>query len=219
MEFLKNHLVDIRNYLEAAYFLSGIVIAVVALIGLRQLRMMKVDILARNIRAARESAIQAGMRYVNETVPRCNAMTDRFLAEKVPSRYEGPIGDFSLTSLPKGWLKTAGIQRFKLNPCDELNSLESVAAMFTSGVADSEIGFRIIGRSFCKQVQYRYDVISMFRPGEDPDHDSYQNIVDLYNVWSSRFTVEELAKSKNEIELRLASLGKMRQLDEIGPDV
>jgi hypothetical protein len=209
----------VRQYLELAYFASGIVIAFASIIGLRQLRLLKADIITRNVRAAREKAIEASSRYLTETVTASNKVYFAFKTKKLPTNYEGDIGDFSLQSLPTAWHDEAGSARLATDGIlDELNSLEIVAAMFTSGVADSETGVKIIGRSFCGAVESRYDLISYCRHRENTDYDYCGSIVSLYKVWSSKFSSEELAKARKDIDSKMARMASAR-LDRIEPKV
>src|SRR5712664_3663022 len=88
----------IRPYLETLYFLSGIIVAIAALVALRQLRLMKLDMLARSERAAKEKAIEAAFEY--EKTLEAIALQLAGLPQGVPHFYKGPVGDFTPDSIP-----------------------------------------------------------------------------------------------------------------------
>jgi len=81
-----------------------------------------------------------------------------------------------------------------------LNQLESIAASFTSGVADERTGFRIIGRTYCFNVESYYDLISV------SPHTYWQSAIDLYFLWRPRLSKAELEIARGEMEARLLEL-------------
>lgn len=63
-----------------------------------------------------------------------------------------------------------------------INEVASISAAFVHGVADEEVGFSIIGRTFCAAVDADYDIIAI---GHSEDvHPHYESIVSLYKIWS-----------------------------------
>jgi hypothetical protein len=58
-----------------------------------------------------------------------------------------------------------------------MNQLESMAAAFVSGVADEQVGFRAIGRTYCFTVEHNYDLLAFARTGQANPY--WANIVDL----------------------------------------
>ena len=198
---------QLRAYLEIAYFIAGIAAAIAAIRGLAQLKLLKVDIETRNIRAAREKAIEASNRYLIETVRADAALFDEYKQKGIKTAYEGPIGDMTFKSLPASWYKNSGKFRFESDKVlPFLNSLQMVSSAFTSGVADSETGFKIIGRTFCASVQMRYDLICMCRHIEGAEHDYFDSIRTLYLAWSSKLTAAELASARKKIENQISNL-------------
>jgi hypothetical protein len=60
---MQQFIADARPWIELAYFASGIVLAVVALFGLKQISLLKSDIRLRSERAAKEKAIEQAQRH------------------------------------------------------------------------------------------------------------------------------------------------------------
>jgi len=89
---------EVRPWAEFAYFLSTIVLAIVAVFGLQQISLVKRDIRLRSDRAAKEKAIEYSHRYLTIFVPLYDECThDR--TKKGIVGYDGPIGDFTPGSL------------------------------------------------------------------------------------------------------------------------
>jgi hypothetical protein len=195
---------DIRPYFELLFFVSGIIVAVIALYATRQISLMKADMKMRSERAAKEKAIEASSEYLTAYIP---LDTKFYFAckRKGLSSYDGPIGDFSPESISPE-LKEAALKRMKfiVTFLDANNKLESIAAAFTTGVADERTGFSIIGRTFCAGVADDYDIISLCRI-EHP-FPYWANIVKLYKTWSSRLSKEELAAARDALESRMKDI-------------
>jgi len=203
-------LAGLRPWVELLYFASGIVISVSVVYGLKQVRLLKRDIRLRNERAAKEKAIEYSSRYLDSYVQLSNAFLHDCDGAKLGSSYSGPIGDFTDGSLlaNPGALELAR-SRFKLNSCVRaLNELEAISAAFTSGVADEGTGFNIVGRSFCKNVQYDYDVISFARDARSGAPGYWSNIVRLYEIWSPRLEEADLRQVRERIDDRIAAATK-----------
>ncbi len=202
---------DYRTIIEGVAFLSTILIAMVGIIGLRQLFLMKVDINSRNDRASKEKAIDASSSYLNEYCPLTVPFFNLVESEKLGS-YDGPIMTFSLNSIPKDKLKNS-ILRYKCDFwLDAMNKLESISAIFANGIADEKLGFQIIGRTFCYSVESNYDLISISRKGGACDY--YTNIISLYKIWRPRLKKEELKSTKQELDCAIAAIK-----DEIIPSI
>jgi len=197
---------DFKEFLEKLFYVSGIIVAVASLLGLRQLTLFKKDIVLRNTRAARERAIECAGRYIkfNELI----GIYSSELQKAGLAVYEGPIGNFTKASIPKIFMPT--FEKRLAIPCcmDPLNVLEIIAATFISGVADEQTAFTIFGPSFCASVEFNYDIISSWR--EDETSDNYLTIIQLYRVWSPRISRENLDKQRREIESRIQSLPSMK---------
>jgi hypothetical protein len=143
----------LKNVIEIAYFASGIVVAIAAVYGSKQVRILKDDSRVRNERAAKEKAIEYSTRYLTQFVP----LIDKF-AQNVRkaglSNYEGPIGDFTPGSISDGRRPTMlklwalGMKENDVTWYVAWNELESIAAAFITGVADESTGFDIIGGTY-----------------------------------------------------------------------
>lgn len=193
---------DLKSYLELAYFVSGVAIAVIAAFGLEQIRVLKKDVSIRAERAAKEKAIEYAGRYLTVYVPLDNSFYHAPVKNGLP-RYEGPLGDFTPSSIPRKYRDSVK-KRLQLvaEVLPPLNELNYIASAFVYGVADDRTGFQIIGRTFCRSVANVYDVIAITR--SDTSCQYWEPIVQLYKVWSSRLSRSELEALRNDLDRSLA---------------
>lgn len=190
-----------RPILEALYFVANVLLVAGLGMAYRQLVLIKQDMRTRNQRAAAEKAIDACNHYLCGYVDLLSKNHNEKTLKKIPD-YEGPIGDFTRRSIPPALLESVR-KRFELDTwLMPLNHLESIAASFVTGVADEQVGFRVIGRTFCLTVEDAYDIIAWARP-EQP-YGYWTSIVELYHMWRPRLTKGELEMAKREMEARLA---------------
>lgn len=173
---------------------SNVVLSIAALFALRQLRLMKIDMLARADRSAKENAINL-CRDMLKTYAELLGIFYNEYKSKGLKPYKGAIGNFTPASIPHD-LKETLLGRIQLDSwLPAMNLLESIAAGFTTGVADEKTGYDIIGLYFCNTVENQYDIIATSR-GENP---YWQNIVTLYGVWTARHTEAALERKKQEL--------------------
>ena len=195
----------LRTFLELAYFASGVALVFVAAYGLQQVRILKKDLAIRVERAAKEKAVEYAGRYLTHFVPLMNKYYRDQKAAKVPS-YTGPIGDFSLSSVPQDYLKRTAASWITIDSgLPSLNELDHIASAFAFGVADEKTGFTIIGKTFCRSVASMYTDISRCRGDESCEY--WEPIVILYRTWSARLSRSELEGLRAGIEKRLEGIG------------
>ena len=194
---------NIRPYLEALYFFSGIIVAVAALLALRQIRLMKLDMIFRSDRAAKEKAIETTYEYAKLG----SVFQKHFglmLGNNVPAFYGGTIGDFSPDSISVELKEMASKRESQFIMNDPLNMLDSLAATFVSGVADEKTGFSIIGGAFCGTVAAQYDIICLSRSRYK--YGPFSNLIELYQIWSARLSKADLAKARQNLDEKIASI-------------
>jgi hypothetical protein len=199
----------IRPYAELAFYIAGVFLVVGLWFTYVQLRLLKRDMLLRVERAAKEKAIEAGRLYFERYVPQAAGLSLAREEAKIRD-YRGPIGDFSLRSLPPTWRPDRKFISLQFNT--PLNTLELIASLFTTGVADERTGFTIIGRTFCGTVEHNYDLIAFCRIA--PAHAYWSNIVQLYGQWRPRLSKAELQALGDSID---EQLNKMKDDSAIPP--
>src|ERR1035437_8874744 len=99
---LARYLVDgTRPLVEWLFFVSGIGLFFVALYGLKQIKLLKIDMLSRSERSAKEKAIEACEKFLNEGVVGIIQYAKELVAKNL-SYYDGPVGNFKTEEFVKG---------------------------------------------------------------------------------------------------------------------
>ncbi len=187
----------LKDYLEILYYLSMFVLVIITALGLNQIRILKRDIKTRNERASKEKAIEYCSEYLLEFISLINNYYRDLIKSKLPV-YNGEVGDFSYLSIKSSELENSE-KRFSIDSwLPAFNKLESIAAVFISGVADECTAFKIIGRNYCAVIESYYDIIVICRIHKINPY--WFNIVELYEIWSSRLKKAELKIEKEAID-------------------
>jgi len=200
-----------RPILELLYFVAGILLTIGLGFTYLQLRMLKHDLNTKNVRSAREKALEACDRYFDRYVP----LTNKYLEDRgnLPT-YEGPIGDFSDASIPATFRDFAK-ERFKIYSwVAAINQLEFIAAHFCSEVADEQAAFPIIGRSYVRTVELHYDLLALSHSNKASPY--YHSIIELYSIWKTRLQSAELNQKKSEISKDISNLPVSKSISTIG---
>jgi hypothetical protein len=205
---------EIRPYLEAIYFFSGLLVAGGLVFSLKQLSLIKSDIIIRNERLSKEKAVEACIRYFERYVPLDKKRYQIRRQQKMIGGYKGPIGDFTKASIPSEHL-ILSINRAEPDAwLDAQNELEAISAFFSTGVADERTGFNVIGRTFCKTVEHNYDLIALCR--DDHAMSYWQNTVNLYSIWRPRLSKAEMMSLTDNLQSKIALLGPDVGIPPIG---
>jgi hypothetical protein len=143
----------LRTVLELAYFVAGIVIAVFAGFGLKQIALTK--------KIATANAKRESLKFAAE---RCQYFAEQCVALQIKALDEHRrlglnfLNNPSVFSIVDGEIQTQGYnravfaQQYQKMPNDivrVLNSLEAFAIPFAAGVADDEVGFQETATAFC----------------------------------------------------------------------
>jgi hypothetical protein len=205
---------NLKTILELLYYCSGVVLAVLAAIGLRQLTLAKESITAvttiARTTAKREAfrlAAEQCAHYYNHVIPLLN-------------RYDEWIQEQGLSETLAGWDADIAEDRIKITPKNQvvkerflkevmtstgelpaLNALEGMAVLFTSGVASEEMAFSSIGTTFCHSVRRLLPMLVLLGNGN-----YFRHVVSLYMLWQRRIERQQLDEDRKKTEVRLREL-------------
>ena len=189
------------SWLENANFVSGIVLPGIAIYGTHQIIILKKEINAKNLRATAKKAIEVCEKY--SASQKQNNLTLAYMKDGIEIFYKGKIGDFTRQSLTiedqlpqnKRYIK------YDLLWMPLLNEYDVIAAYFIFAVADEKLGFRLIGKSFCRNIESYYDIISQLRTDSKSDH--FCSIVKLYDLWKLRISKDQMEEEIQSIKIKL----------------
>ncbi len=205
-----------KSLVENLDSLSGPVIAILGIVGILQLKMTKRAIFISSKREAASLSANQIEIYNNQIIPLQNILFNQEVKEKI-ERVDMIIGEFHIEAIKEklGEKKTRKhvIERLQLvSPIlSVINAMEAFSTYFVKGVADEEIAYSSVGRTFCESVEdYYFDIATCIDKGEE---NRFQNIIELYKIWSARLKKEKLAKDKEAI------IKKMNEIkdDKVNP--
>lgn len=195
------YLTEIRGALELVYFISGPLLVLVALVGLRQIVVTRAIARDSSRREACRLTMELQSFYCNVIMPRydkLNALSKNAhlaLFEKSHMKRRGADIDVRF-DVPE-----QAMEDLKANYTDivvVLNDLNSLANHFIFQIADAELGFFTLASPFCQSVEWIYPALLLIRRSTG----GYQAIVDLYVLWSTQ--LEQLRIMPQELQTKAA---------------
>lgn len=198
-----------KSLVENLSLLSGPILAILGFVAIIQLRLTKKAIVITSKRQAAELASKQIEYYTNKIIP---LQDELFKIEENQKReklrfidlkkftYEEIKSKINDDKILEAHAKESFINIDKFLKI--VNAMESFSTYFTKGVADEEIAYSSIGRTFCYTVEFYSFDISFLR--KEDDLTSFNNLVLLYDIWKSRLNTEkiskELLKKQEELE-------------------
>ncbi|SHG70579.1 hypothetical protein SAMN05444483_12330 [Salegentibacter echinorum] len=210
-----------KDILEIIYFLSTPLLALFAYKALGQIKQTKNQIdesrKSRQLSSKRESYKLSAEKcdyFLNNLIPKMNLIYRKLEEENVKffEDSEVIIANKRITVNPDLKKPEDLLKLIDDVPILELfNALESFAVFFVSGVADENIAFLTIGRSYCSTVKTYLPILI---PLSD-NNKHFANTLNLFIIWHSRIEKENLEKEKTKIEEKLKQ-SQTVNIDPIG---
>lgn len=207
--------------LQAVTALSEFAFAIIASIGLRQLTLAK--------RGLRQTASTACLAATRESLRLAVEQCRIYAADIVPlmNQCDQEFRRLDLLNFLNSFSVKATDEGITVNPPEPFppqfngesfysidaikaflpvhNALEVFALMFTKGVANEQVAFSSVGRSFCNHIhQYAPLIIQGAGSGEYPGSGHHQNLLELFVLWQRRLDKIELQKKHDEVSKQLA---------------
>ena len=96
---------------------------------------------------------------------------------------------------------------------DFTNDLECIALTFTKGIADEEIVFNALAKTYCEIVESLYFFYCNQRSERNVKH--YQSTVDLYNTWKQKLKKVKLEEESKILDVKRDAIAKEIESAEI----
>jgi hypothetical protein len=220
---------DLRAVIEVLYFLSGIVLVIVAIKALEQIQvgLSQVKVAIQQIEVSKEIAQTSAKReayrlahdqckaYASSVIPEFTQALAELRGAKIdyfdrPHKFEILNGEFVSHDFSDADVaKAAAVQSSMVG---FMNSLEAFAMFFVTGLAAEEIGYRETAIAYCESSAKFMPAFWWFRQHR---YGMYKSVVELYELWFARLRTEELQQRKAEIEKTLSTTPS-RQIKTIG---
>lgn len=188
------------------YYISCMIIAAAAVVGLSQLFILKHDIKTRYKRAAIEYSLKLINHYCEKIVKISDEIYDKEKEESIP-QYEGtteklPDIDGGLVIKRLELLGKFGFHRL-------LYEFEYFSAGVLSSLCDEDLVFDTIGRAFCFKIARLYDIYKSFEViGKE-----YKHTLELFELWRNRIKKKKLELEKKKLSAQQREIiNKMQKL-------
>jgi hypothetical protein len=211
----------LRQVLELLYFLSGPMLAILAVLGLRQIQIAR-----QTLQQSRDSSLMMAKResfriateqckYYYETLTPMFNHIDELIDKNQLQFFKNAkvIVDQGGIALYPSKDKDALSKLMPHVPyiVNTVNCLDSFALHFTSGVAAEEAVFSSLGDTYCNTVR---KLIPFILAGNKNGKD-FQNILSLFHIWHLRGQRIALMRDKQNIEKKLGDTKDVK-IDAIG---
>ena len=202
--------------LEGVSYIFAVGIFFAALYGLKQIKSAKNIANMQAKRDAIKLATEKVHYYLTEIIP-AFTVVDNYSKESnisvlKESTFEIKDGKIS-TSIPISNSKK--IEEFKdvsSKALIPLNMSEAFASVFISKLADEEIAFNSVARTFCGSIEDYMSVIAL------GDGLYFRNLIELYILWSGKIEEIDLMQEKSRIDIELAKVEKGKKIFTIDLD-
>lgn len=189
-------------FFEIAYYISNLILVIVAVIGLYQLKISKDTRKITSKRAAFQIAAEQCNFYIEKIIPMMNQLDDIIEQKK--------IDFFSKDNTIIDWNKIKFSPSFNresteklLNHCiPEITSIANMLEIFSlyiiSWVASDKIAFNTVGNTFIHSLKTYLPFYLVTSDGWN-----YKHTMTLFINWNNKIEKEKLVNKKKEIEKKL----------------
>ncbi|EKT4548463.1 hypothetical protein SL053_001005 [Flavobacterium psychrophilum] len=208
-----------KSLVENLYLISGPILAVLGFVAILQLRLTKKAIIITSKRQAAELSSKQIDYYTNQIIPLQDELYLIEEEQKIERLIFKDLIQFTYEEIEKkinNNLIKKKIKELDVNADKILrivNAMESFSTYFIKGVADEEIAYSSIGRTFCHSVEnYSFDISFMRR---EDDLQVFNNLVALYHIWKSRLNSEKISKELLNKQNELKKI-QIKKVDILG---
>lgn len=205
---------SIKEWFELIYFISGIILTIGVVVGIKhfkvakdEIKLLKKDYETRNERASIEKSIEYLNLFATEFIPKAGQVIEK-IEGKVNDTYKGPINkDFRFDEnckLESKYIKEILIASVQNDAIDILNRFEYFSAAFVSGLADEELAFNPLARTYCSYIESLYVILCYLR--RDEDHNTFEYTVKLYDLWKKRLEKTTLEKRRSKLDKEISEI-------------
>ena len=187
-----------RDILEILFFISGIVVALAALVALYQLILTKRLNQLNAKRAACSLAIERCQFYLTQVIALLDALDNKLKESGIRSfgttkiHIEKGAVRFSIKLQTLNNEQILAMARSLQVAC---NALESFSVSFISGAAAKSVAFSTVGWTFCSSVELLLPhIVPLSQSG------NYQNTAKLFVLWYPRLKKHELEQKKQLLQ-------------------
>jgi hypothetical protein len=202
---------NIKEYLEIAYYISGILLVWVAYLALGQIKVARQQ-LEEQKKSLKITSKRDALKLTSEQVT-------NYGINIIPlqSTLEVAINKHGVTFFKNSKVEINGAEIKVTPPQDEkelqkielivkdftnvMNALEGFAVYFASGVANEKLAYQSLAKTYCHHLKTYIPLLVMI----DAGNKRFSASMFLFNTWYSRLVAEELAVEQAKINEKIKS--------------
>lgn len=192
----------LKEGLEIGYYFCGILLSLSIIIGVKQLKLLKKDMVDKNRRASVEKSIEVLAYFARKFIPAYDEYLRKFRAE-IPKRKDTSYlinGEFniSIENLDKESRIEVIVQQDS-GLIQLFNELEFFSLGILEGLAVDKLVYTPIAKEYCKMIEREHLLLSALRNKGAP----YKNVVGLYMKWKDHLELEQMELQKTQLEHKI----------------
>ena len=185
--------------LELGSYLSQVIIAIAAILALRQIVILKRALRVNSTRDALRITSEQCVVYIAEIIPLQNTLNDE-IKDKDVKYFEGwnvEIKNGKIVVSREEEANTEGLMEV-LHEFEVFNNMEAFSLFFTSKVCDEKIAYDTVGVTF---LMFTREFLPWLLSCRKAGH--YKNLIKLFVQWESRRLSEEIKSKKLTLDEQL----------------
>lgn len=207
--FLEQYITPLLPIAELLYYACGIGLFIVAIIGLKQLRLARKTAKVNSARESLKLSAEQCERYAKQIIPTARKLLETINASNLNDFFDAWEIKVSKThiELIRNKKITSNIQpsQLPLNEiCEVLNGIESFSQFFTCGLANELCAYHCLGKAHIDLVTKLLPFIIIHRTSSK--HNYWKNTLCLYIIWKNRCEKETLSAKQKELQKALNSI-------------
>lgn len=209
-----------KTIIENAYYFSGIIVALLAIIGIYQIILLKKGIIINSKRDAAKLSFEICEKYLVKFTESVTTIGLAYKQYDLVPLFDITIDEFSIEEYNKKF-NEEWRQKFEENMKEPKgvefeqvgNMLDSFAVPMLKGIADEDIAFSVHANSFLaiSSLCFPYMIVRL-----EENNMSFKNAQELHVYWSKKITTIRLNDEKKDIEEKLKRSKTKAVIDPIG---
>lgn len=190
---------ELKAKLEIAYYISGIIMAIVGLFGLIQLWLYKSETKTRFKRLSIDNSVKIIEIYY-DFVKDYDTFCYKRIENNIP-RYNGTIENPILEFSDEDFYKRMNFHGYH----QVFNELDVIAASILCGTSNEKFIYNSIGKTILGTIASDYDLLLALRKSNGANK-YYNNISKLFIIWRDKYIKLEMTDKKNNLENQINSI-------------
>jgi hypothetical protein len=193
-------LTNIRPVFETLYFVATFGIAIATIYALKQIGVLRHSIRIQSARDALRVTSDQITLYLEKIIPSVDMLYEKIEKHNVKF-FDGWTVNIENEEIIIKHVGRPNANNLKsIDDTPTLNMLEAFSTYFVTGLADSNIAFSAVGKTYLNTTKRLMPLIKFYN-----ENGYYSNIIKLFIAWENKRNHEQLSKDLKNIEEKINS--------------